>query len=95
MENDRLEEVVIEKHPTRLLFEYMAEPMHTIAPDYADNFAGQYYGDVLSIIDLSQEYYQGVFELIMQACDQVPELAEYKTALQAALEADPRFKRVA
>ena len=75
------------------LFEFMLSGMTVAAAEYADNFEGAYYGGVLSVNGVSDADYMAVVELVLSAFDQVPELAEYKAALQAALEADPRFKK--
>lgn len=41
------------------------------------------------------EEFSAVYQLSMQACDELDSLKPYKAQLKAALEADPRFKQAA
>lgn len=77
------------------LFEYMLPHMPQVASEEADAFEGGYYGGVLSISSISPKNFYPVYNLIMQACDELESLKPYKAELKAALEADPRFKQAA
>jgi hypothetical protein len=77
------------------LFEYMLTGMAVVAPDYVDQFEGEFYGDVLSICGATPNDYAAIVALIMQACDEVAVLQPFKADLKSALEADPRFKKAA
>lgn len=77
------------------LFDYLFPKLDTVAPEYKDQFAGEYYGEVLSITDFPMQSYPAVYNLIMSACDELESLKPYKAELQAALQADPRYKKAA
>ena len=77
------------------LFEYMLTGMAVVAPDYVDQFEGEFYGGVLSVCAAAEKDYPAIVALMMQACDEVFVLQALKADLKAALEADPRFKKAA
>lgn len=80
---------------TAALYDYMEWRMYDIVPEnYADQFIGEFCGEVFSITDIPAEYYMAVYKLIMEACDNVEQLKPCKADLQKALQADPRYQAV-
>ena len=75
------------------LFDYVLSGLAAAAPDYVDQFEGEFYGGVLSVCAAAEKDYPAIVALMMQACDEVFVLQALKADLKAALEADPRFKK--
>ncbi len=86
-------EVHLGKRAVYDLFNFMLPKLQEHIPSYSDQFEGEYYGDILSIGDVSVEHYPLVYDFIMQACDEFDSLKPHKTDLQAALQSDPRYKQ--
>ena len=75
------------------LFNFMLPKLQEYVPSFSDQFEGEYYGEVLSISDVSPEHFPLVADFIMQACDEFDSLKPHKAVLQEALQTDPRHKQ--
>lgn len=67
--NNNLKEVMLGKRAAGDLFDYLLPKLESAAPTFKDQFEGEYYGEVLSITALPQQYFPAVYNLIMSACD--------------------------
>ncbi len=77
------------------LYEFLLPRIRQIDEEYTDEIEGIYFGGAVAIFSLPTEYFQTVYTLILQACDEIESLKPYKAALKAALEADPRYRQTA
>ncbi len=53
------------------LFDYVLSGLAAAAPDYVDQFEGEFYGGVLSVCAAAEKDYPAIVALMMQACDEV------------------------
>ena len=86
--------VLLGKSATTALFDYLWPRLQEINPEKADQFAGEYWGNVLSLISWPTHQFMEVYQLIIQACDEVDILQEHKDDLKHALESDKRYQAV-
>ncbi|MFD1245275.1 glycine cleavage system H protein [Paralysiella testudinis] len=92
-ENGDLVQVFLgSKATAAALFDYLLHHLPDVAPDYAEEFEYSNW-DVLSITGLSAAYFMPVYDLIMQACQELELVKPYQAALQAALQSDPRYRQ--
>lgn len=85
--------VWISSHGGEALFNYLLPRLQQLDMDSADQFEGEYYGDVLSISSMPARHYPEVCRLIMQACDELAVLQPYREELRQVLYSDPRIKQ--
>lgn len=83
--------VFIGKTACLALFDILLPYLQKHLPTFADEFEGQFYGDVMEIVSLPKQHYMPIYNLIMQAAEQLASVSEYKTLLKNALESDERF----
>ena len=90
--NSKIIEVLLGKSAATALFDYLWPRLQEINPEKADQFAGEYWGNVLSLTSWPAHQFMEVYQLIMQACDEVEILQEHKDNLKQALQADERYQ---
>ncbi|KLT73547.1 hypothetical protein PL75_03015 [Neisseria arctica] len=93
MANGQLVKHLLPNRMSVLLFDYMLPHMADVAPDYAKQFEGEFSCCTFSIADLPEKDFMAVYQLIMDACDDINALQPLKGDLQTALLADPRYKK--
>lgn len=84
--------VALPKPAGTYLTDYMLPRMETNAPGWGKLFEADLHSGSLSILEIPEQHYMAVCNLIMEACSRHKELESYRSQLKAALEADPRFQ---
>lgn len=87
-------QVRLTSHAGEALFLHLLPRLQRLELDLADQFEGEYYGEVLSIAHIPAQYYPQVCRWIMQACEELAVLKPHQADLRQALESDPRFKQL-
>ena len=77
--------------PSELL-DYLYPRLAEIDKEAAEQIQGEFSGCVFSIADLSAEAFARVRGWILEAAEKSEWIKPYKSELETALEADPRFK---
>lgn len=88
---ERFTKVVMDKAAASALFEYMFARFDDVGADYKGQLYGEFWGGFFSVCNIPQQLYPTVYSLIMQACE-LEFVKPYQTALQAALQSDPRYQ---
>lgn len=73
------------------LFNFMLPKLQENMPSFSEQFEGEFYGEVFSIVDVPESEYLFVYDLIMQACDELDSLKRHKAILETALQGDVRY----
>lgn len=92
-DGDNVVGIFLGNRATDPLFAYMVERMPAVAPDYAQEFEYSNWG-VFSIAGAPPSSFMAVYNLIMQACEELAVLKPHQADLRQALESDPRFKQL-